>query len=279
MNTFYDRNDLKRRREVLEETITSIKLNSSFFYQKALDNLEKWKMLSSNGYSESDKALVEVFEGDWGEVTKLLTKKYGQCFAVLNMANAYVPGGGYLQGLIAQEENMFRRTDCHFSINKNELDSKGYYKKDMVDLINGVNGSVYLDTEKYRICIRGQEFREREDLGYDWLSQDEIFPFYEMRSAALDLRSGTNFFEDECIKRITAQFNTLKKSSIKHVVLGAHGCGAFLNPSEKVAELYKKVISEFYNDFHVIAFAIFNAGYGPGNYSIFKNIINPANKT
>lgn len=273
-NTFYDRNDFKRRREVLNETVSAIILNSDFYYQKAEANLANWhKQRTIDKNLSNNKAIVEIYPGDWGDVTKKLTKRYGKCFAVLNMANAYVPGGGYLQGLIAQEENMFRRTDCHFTININHLDTNGYYKKEIVDLINGVNGNVYLDTNKPRICIRGQELREREDLGYIWLSEDEIFPFYEMRSAAIDLRSGEKFSEEECFKRIIAQFNTLKKLNIKHVVLGAHGCGAFLNPPEKVAEIYKKVIQDFIHDFHVISFAIFNAGYGPDNYSIFKDIL------
>jgi uncharacterized protein (TIGR02452 family) len=94
-----------------------------------------------------------------------------------------------------------------------------------------------------------------------------------MRSAAVDLRSGIPFSNDECIKRIRAQFKTLKNANIKYVVLGAHGCGAFLNPPEKVAENYKKVIEEYKKDFNVITFAIFNAGYGPDNYTIFKNIL------
>ena len=83
-----------------------------------------------------------------------------------------------------------------------------------------------------------------------------------------------SFSEEECTKRIRAQFNTLKNAKIQHVVLGAHGCGAFLNPPKDVARIYKSVIEEFEDNFKIIAFAIFNAGYGPDNYSIFKAILN-----
>ncbi|MFT6437750.1 MAG: hypothetical protein ACJAVI_005831 [Candidatus Azotimanducaceae bacterium] len=41
---------------------------------------------------------VQVLSGDWGAVTLKLTQAYGKCFAVLNMANAYV------EGTIAQED-------------------------------------------------------------------------------------------------------------------------------------------------------------------------------
>ena len=46
----------------------------------------------------------------------------GTLFASLNMANAYGPGGGYTHGMVAQEENMFRRTDCHFSLRREDID-------------------------------------------------------------------------------------------------------------------------------------------------------------
>jgi hypothetical protein len=270
-NTRYNSKDLKRRREVLKETVSLISMKYDYLHQQAEVNLGRWLNKTSIEDSSNEK-VVHVYEGDWGEITKVLTKKHGKCFAVLNMANAYVPGGGYLQGLVAQEENMFRRSDCHFTININNLENC-YYKKEMVDLINGVNGRVYLDTKRPRICIRGQERREQEDLGYEWLNEDEIFPFFEMRSAAIDLRSGIPFSEEECMKRIIAQFNTLKNAGLKYVVLGAHGCGAFLNPPEKVAEIYNNIINEFKNDFNNISFAIFNAGYGPDNFSIFKKIL------
>merc|ERR1712139_430212 len=84
---------------------------------------------------------------------------------------------------------MFRRTDCHFCINGDEFDQlSDRYKPQHSDLINGRSGKVYLDTKRPRVCIRGPEQRGRDNLGYPWLAREDVFPFYELRSAALDLR-------------------------------------------------------------------------------------------
>ena len=74
------------------------------YHQLAKRNLERWRERSSAAESGGR---VGVFAGDWGEVTRSLTVTHGRCFAVLNMANAYVPGGAYVEGAIAQK-NMFR---------------------------------------------------------------------------------------------------------------------------------------------------------------------------
>jgi len=58
--------------------------------------------------------IYEPINLDWGECTQILTKLHGREFAVLNFANAFVPGGGYVEGCSAQKENIFRRTDLHF---------------------------------------------------------------------------------------------------------------------------------------------------------------------
>jgi uncharacterized protein (TIGR02452 family) len=105
-----------------------------------------------------------------------------------------------------------------------------------------------------------------------WLREDETFLYYELRSAAADLRDSSAFSPTEMRKRIAAQLDTLKDKNVRQVVLGAFGCGAFRNPAESVAEIYREQISQRQTDFSVIAFAIYSAGYGPNNFESFNRV-------
>ncbi len=268
----YGHADYIQRRKVLRETLEAFSSTEPpEKYQTLADaNLRRW----CRERQQNDQiGQVRVIAGDWGEVAHALTKTYGVCFAVLNMANAYVPGGAYVEGAPAQEENMFRRTDCHFHVGDNEYDElRDCYLPAITELISARDGSVYLDTDCPRICIRGPEDRFQEDLGYPWLSDHEVFPFFELRAAAQDLRNGSDFNRDEARRRIAAQLDTLRDHGIRHAVLGALGCGAFKNPSRDIAQIYKEEIIIRRADFALIAFAIFAAGYGPGNYKPFSDV-------
>lgn len=122
------------------------------------------------------------------------------------MANATGFGGGYTHGRSAQEENIFRRTDCHFSMRREHLsfERPGKYKylftyKDDGDLnmTQRINrGIVFKDQP--RVCIRRGESLVLGDnkspveilqlIHYKWLDYYDIFQFYEMRNAARDYR-------------------------------------------------------------------------------------------
>lgn len=264
--------DFVQRRSILRETLQAFASASppNKYQVLAADNLRRWQ---GESRLDSSPGQVRIMAGDWGEVTQVLTKTYGVCFAVLNMANAYVPGGAYIEGAPAQEENMFRRTDCHFYIDDNEYDeSRDRYSPEITQLISAENGLVYLDTDHPRICIRGPEDRLRQDLGYPWLPDNEVFPFFELRAAAQDCRYGLEFDRNEARRRIAAQLDTLLDCGVRHAVLGASGCGAFGNPSRDVAGIYKEEIHARLGEFDLIAFAIFAAGYGPGNYAPFAEV-------
>jgi len=267
----YGRDDFVRRRSVLRETLAAFEGAAEGHYQGlARDNLARWR--AQRGDAESPTAEVRVLPGDWGAATLQLTRELGQCFAVLNMANAYSPGGAYVEGTAAQEENMFRRTDCHFRVGADEIDAAtDRYRPKMTALLSATDGAVYLDTEAPRVCLRGPEDRARDDLGYPWLADDEIFPFFELRAAAVDLRrAGPGAFDpEEARRRIAAQLDTLRTQGIRHAVLSAFGCGAFHNPADRVAQLYRDELETRGGNFALIAFAIFHPGYGPDNFSPF----------
>ena len=273
---------MDRRIEVLLDTLRRFATSAQRDHYLALAqrNVERWALdaVVTTGLKVShDDCKIEVFEGDWGEVTQMLTKQYGAIFAALNMANAHHFGGGYSNGCAAQEENMFRRTDCHFH-DEGYSRSEENYTDEMHDLISGKHGRVYLDASRPRVCIKGREESNSEDIGYRLLDDDEIFPFYELRSAAVDMRGIPRQFYDpaELTKRIEAQLNTLIQRGIQHVVLSAFGCGAFGNDPTMVAEIYRRALWQHRADFSVVVFAIYYAGHGKDNFRIFHEILKRA---
>jgi hypothetical protein len=101
------------------------------------------------------------------------------------MANAKVFGGGYSHGSAAQEEDMFRRTNVVLHKEGTILDETSLgialkYKGKMSKLIDGLEGRVGLNEG---IC-----FRDIEKHSYAFLPRERIFPFFELRSAAENLR-------------------------------------------------------------------------------------------
>ena len=276
----YLRNDLIKRRAVLRDTVEKFKSNHEKYKQLAEQNHLKW--LENKDQQDLDVNTVSVVEGDWGDVALNRSMKNGQIYAVLNMANAYMPGGGYLEGMPAQEENMFRRTDCHFYIKDADLDeNNNKYNKTQTNLINAVSGRVYLDINKPRICIKDSEVQPEKGVveGYNDLPNNQVFQFYELKSAAPDLRSHIGGFrlfnENDMRKRIIAMLQTLIENKIRYTILSAYGCGAFGNPADKVAQIFKEELSTRLHHFDDVVFAIYYPGYGPrDNFDAFRARLN-----
>lgn len=266
------------RRRVLSDTLSRLdsdeKRNAAHLQAKA--NHQRWLASSSAPpTSKASSPRVRVVSGDWGDVALASSQRSGVIYAVLNMANAYLPGGCYLEGTAAQEENMFRRTDCHFHIKDEDIEPNPrggeQYKKPLTSLINAEGDEVYLDTANPRVCIKKGESDSKKQDGYENLSEDDYFEFYELRSAADDMKKSQKpFNEERARKKISAQLQTLIKNNIKHVVLSAFGCGAFKNPPDVIARLYREEIEKVADQFDDVVFAIYNPGYGPDNLPVFQ---------
>jgi hypothetical protein len=146
------------------------------------------------------------------------------------------------------------------------------YRPRFTALLNAEHGRVLLDTQHPRVCLRGAEQRDRADLGYAWLAKKDVFAFYELRAAALDLRDGRRFDPVIAGAKIDAQLDTLIEAGVRHAVLSAFGCGAFANPADQVARLYAQALRARAGSFDCVAFAIFYPGYGPDNFTPFEQV-------
>jgi hypothetical protein len=278
----------RARQKVLQSTLAKLDRHREKYQVQATRNLACWRAAAKSKRNDTP-CTVRVLPGDWGEVTRELTEKYGEMFAVLNMANANFPGGGYADGLSAQEENMFRRTDCHYFVKRCELKhGQPYqgleYKQAKTDLLNAKHGRVALDMNP-RLCLRGPEDGEgweqgRREIGYAWLGARDVFPFLELRAAAVDLSAesdedGEAYDHVETKRRCAAQLDTLIDAGVKHCVLSAFGCGAFENPADRVAQAYREALladggrGPRAAHFAVVAFAVLSK-YDPANYGVFK---------
>ena len=206
---------------------------------------------------------VKVVRQDCLEAAADIVKKFGVKPVVLNMANSRHMGGGVESGCGAQEENMFRRTGCYLNRSTGlfgDSDMKAFEK-----------GNTY--TSEFSRHIYGLHqvipvydsmcFKKEEAEMYADRDKADVFPFFELRSAAQNLSHKGHFDKKLCKRQIVAQFNTLEALNVKAVVLSAFGCGAFKNPVDEVAQVYKTVIDEVLEkgacaNLKVIIFALIN---------------------
>lgn len=198
--------------------------------------------------------------------------------AVLNMASRHTPGGGVVNGSGAQEENLCRRTSLYRSIFcYGEYPKKyGLPETSQHYPMDHTYGGIY--TPEVWVI------KDEESKKYAYL--DTPFKISVITVAAVnnpDMDDDGNF-TPQIAETTRCKMRTILRLGLKHgndsLVLGAFGCGAFRNPPEQIASLFKEVINEpeFKNKYRRIIFAIiddFNAyqSHNPyGNFKPFKDI-------
>ena len=251
---------------------TEIAANTEFFDEK----------FSLKECQSSQDTKFSVIEADCLEVAELLLKAgFEPC--VLNMASGRNPGGGVLNGSGAQEENLFRRSNLFFSLYQfaNYAEQYGVVKSTKQYPLDRNCGGIY----SHNVTI----FRSSENSGYTlldapfWVSVVSVAALNRPDLIEVDgqLRIAQHLIEPtkekmRTILRIAGKYNH------NALVLSAFGCGAFCNPPEQVAVLFKEVFAEteFKNRFALVVFAIINdpnsyRAHNPnGNFEPFRKIFN-----
>ncbi len=228
-----------------------IQPENSYFFEKPTPLINQASDFST---------FFEVVNQDCLEVAEMFNQN-GNSVCVLNMANRQKPGGGVIRGAGAQEENLFRRSNLFQSL---------YQFVDFGELFQvprNLHYSYPLNRESGGIFSQNiTVFRSSEKTGYSFLEkpfQISIVTVPAINSPDLELINGKWFIKKELIEPTKEKIRTILRISASfqedNLVLGAFGCGAFKNPPQHVATLFKEVFQEveFRNRFRKVVFAIF----------------------
>lgn len=218
-----------------------------------------------------DDTIITVVNTDSINAGKSLVDE-GYRPIVLNFASRHNAGGGVLTGSKAQEESLFRRTNLflsyyQFTVN---ADMYGIPENRRQYPLNKNYGGVYTP---YATVFRGSDQEGNPFL-------DEPFKLSFVGVAAINKpRIVDGKIASDLIEATKNKMRTILRIGIAHghdaIVLGAFGCGAFHNPPNHIAELFKEVINEpeLKNKYRKIVFAILEDGNSKnGNLQPFKDV-------
>ncbi|CAI7623865.1 unnamed protein product [Penicillium glandicola] len=184
---------------------------------------------------------------------------------VLNFANAYFPGGGWLGGSRAQEEQL-----CYRSTLIDTLHTHFYPMQDLE-------------------CVYSPHvivFRNNADNRYSFMSEDDklhLNPAVSVVSMAArnhpKLSPDKSKYKDIGHRHLMKSkmrliLRTAAHNNHRRLVLGAIGCGAFGHPTQQVADCWKEILlkKEFKGWFELIHFVIRDAPK-EGNLAIFAKTL------
>ncbi|KAJ5206048.1 hypothetical protein N7491_003332 [Penicillium cf. griseofulvum] len=188
---------------------------------------------------------------------------------VLNFANAHTPGGGWLNGARAQEEQL-----CYRSTLIGALQPRLYPMEDL-ECLYSPNVIVY---------------RKSADNGYSFMSADDklhlnpsvsVISMAARKSPALTADKSTYIDQGQrqlMKDKMRLILRTAAVNNHRRLVLGALGCGAFRHPTQQVADCWKEVLGkvEFKGWFEQIQFVIRDGPY-ENNLAVFTKTLDGLN--
>ncbi|SEF49020.1 TIGR02452 family protein [Eubacterium ruminantium] len=200
--------------------------------------------------------------------------------AVLNFASATNPGGGVLNGSSAQEEALCRCSTLYPTLNQKWL-YEVYYRPNR-EAGDCLNTDAVIYSPDVVICKSDDEYPERLPKN-KWRTVDVLScAAPNLRAVPSNMYNPENgqpvVLSDEELYRIHLQrarhiLTVAAANNVKILILGAFGCGAFMNNPVIVANAYRVACEEFIKFFNIIEFAVYCRDYDQANYTAFAEIL------
>lgn len=211
-------------------------------------------------YSNQDLASVEMIPKFEKMVIDIVNQDTFECLIAnkneninnivgLNMASNTSVGGGVKNGAMAQEEELFRRSNYFQTLNN----------------FHPLNGSV----------VYSPQISIFKDVNYNEITPTPVamIAAAALKNPILDDNGAYN--EKDCLYMNTC-INNIFKTAYKHnhdiIVLGAIGCGAYHNNPLQVIKIFNKYLTKYWGCFSKIIFAVYSIK--DDNFELFSKYIN-----
>jgi uncharacterized protein (TIGR02452 family) len=185
----------------------------------------------------------------------------------LNFASAKNPGGGFLGGAMAQEESLALSSTLYPTLMKHF---------EMYEYNRGRSTFLYSDYMIYSPDV--MVFRDDEGA----LLADP-YPISFITSPAVNIGAMKNNRPEELelsevvmIQRMDKVLGLFLQQGIKHLLLGAWGCGVFRNEPENIATYFSTYLlndGKYARAFESITFAVFDRSKDRNNIAAFEKIL------
>lgn len=204
----------------------------------------------------------------------------GKRVCVLNFASASNPGGGVKNGSSAQEEALCRCSTLYSSLIQNQMWG-GFYAPH-----RSAHDPLHNDDCIYTPGV----VAFKTDTNYPTaMPKDQWYSVNVITCAAPNLRekptNSMNYDGDKSVKISDADLQKLHEKRLERilsiaalnendvVILGAFGCGAFMNPPEVVANGMIPAIEKFREYFDTIELAIYCSPRDDTNFRVFDRVM------
>lgn len=273
-------------REIFKDTERLIKTNSK------LQNLVRSSIEKQELILENDNVSVGLLEKYESDAKVIVSKKRSfeaalayrnMKIAVHNFASASNPGGGVVHGANAQEECLCRCSGLYFILNT-QIMRKGFYEPHK-RAHNPIHNDDIIYTPEVTV-FKSDTASPTLLAEKDWYDVDVI------TCAAPNLRENPSnkYNQGDGNKRVKLSDKELLQIHEKRlkrildvavskgdevIILGAFGCGAFMNKTEIVALAAKNVVKEYLKAFKVVEFAVYCSPRDDENYKTFDRVLSP----
>jgi uncharacterized protein (TIGR02452 family) len=199
------------------------------------------------------QALARLSEGKSGHI------------ACLNFASAKNPGGGFLNGAIAQEEALASASGLYPCL----LHAPDYYSRNRAN-----RSTLYLDLAIFSPLVPFFRNDAGKLLAKPILASVITAPAPNAGAIAQNEPENLPLLEETLRRRAELVLGIAAAEHIDQLVLGAWGCGVFRNDPRLVARVFADLLiptAKFGSSFSEVTFAVFDRSENAGTYKAFAS--------